>query len=109
MVSQITFFTIAVAAAVAMLLRWFGESYGHRRRLAMVPVESAGTGRALYHAGCALAANGLVALRSLVDELLQGAGALAPDDARLVATALMRSALALIETRRKSSPSPTTS
>lgn len=37
MVSQITFFTIAVVATVAMLLRWFGESYGHRRRLAMVP------------------------------------------------------------------------
>lgn len=37
MASQIVFFTIAVIAAVAMLLRWFGESFGHARRLKMVP------------------------------------------------------------------------
>jgi poly-gamma-glutamate synthase PgsB/CapB len=37
MVSQLVFFSIAVVAAVGMLLRWFGESHGHSKRLAMVP------------------------------------------------------------------------
>ena len=37
MVSQIVFFTIAVIAALAMLLRWFGESFTHAKRLKMVP------------------------------------------------------------------------
>jgi poly-gamma-glutamate synthase PgsB/CapB len=37
MASQFIFFTIAVVASVAMLLRWFGESHGHSKRLAMVP------------------------------------------------------------------------
>jgi poly-gamma-glutamate synthase PgsB/CapB len=31
------FFTIAVIAAVAMMLRWFGESFNHAKRLKMVP------------------------------------------------------------------------
>lgn len=37
MASQLVFFTIAVVAALAMLLRWFGESRSHSKRLAMVP------------------------------------------------------------------------
>ena len=37
MASQFVFFTIAVIASLAMLLRWFGESRGHAKRLAMVP------------------------------------------------------------------------
>lgn len=37
MASQLVFFTIAVVAALGMLLRWFGESRGHSKRLAMVP------------------------------------------------------------------------
>ena len=37
MASQLVFFTIAVIASIAMLLRWFGESRGHSKRLAMVP------------------------------------------------------------------------
>jgi poly-gamma-glutamate synthase PgsB/CapB len=37
MATQFVFFTIAVVAAVAMLLRWFGESQGHTKRIAMVP------------------------------------------------------------------------
>jgi poly-gamma-glutamate synthase PgsB/CapB len=37
MASQLVFFSIAVIASVAMLLRWFGESRGHTKRLAMVP------------------------------------------------------------------------
>lgn len=36
MASQLVFFTIAVIAAVAMLLRWFGESFNHAKRLKMV-------------------------------------------------------------------------
>ncbi|MDJ0925904.1 MAG: poly-gamma-glutamate synthase PgsB, partial [Acidimicrobiia bacterium] len=35
--SQIVFFSIAVVAAIAMLLRWFGESLSHAKRLQMVP------------------------------------------------------------------------
>ena len=35
--SQLVFFAIAVSAAVALLMRWFGESRGHAKRLAMVP------------------------------------------------------------------------
>jgi poly-gamma-glutamate synthase PgsB/CapB len=35
--SQFIFFTIAVVTSVTMLLRWFGESQGHGRRLEMVP------------------------------------------------------------------------
>lgn len=37
MASQLVFFVIAVAAAVGMLLRWFGESRGHSKRIAFVP------------------------------------------------------------------------
>jgi poly-gamma-glutamate synthase PgsB/CapB len=37
MASQFVFFTIAVIAAVAMMLRWFGESRSHGKRLRMVP------------------------------------------------------------------------
>ncbi|MDX2342717.1 MAG: poly-gamma-glutamate synthase PgsB [Acidimicrobiia bacterium] len=37
MASQLVFFSIAVIAALGMLLRWFGESWGHSKRLAMVP------------------------------------------------------------------------
>lgn len=37
MASQVVFFVIAVLAALAMLMRWFGESRSHTRRLAMVP------------------------------------------------------------------------
>ncbi len=37
MASQIVFFTIAVSAALAMLMRWFGESRSHTKRLTMVP------------------------------------------------------------------------
>lgn len=64
--------------------------------LAMTPVVMAGNAeaRALYHAGCALAANGLVALRGLVDTVLGAAGGLAPADADRIATALMTMALA---------------
>lgn len=37
MVSQLIFFAFAATASLAMLLRWFGESRSHTRRIAMVP------------------------------------------------------------------------
>ena len=37
MASQLVFFTIAVVASLAMLLRWFGESRGHSKRIGFVP------------------------------------------------------------------------
>lgn len=49
--------------------------------------------RTLYHAACALAANGLVVLRGLVDEAFAAAGGLAAADARIVADALMQTAI----------------
>jgi poly-gamma-glutamate synthase PgsB/CapB len=36
MATQLVFFAIAATAALAMMLRWFGESHSHSRRLAMV-------------------------------------------------------------------------
>ncbi|MCA8977336.1 MAG: DUF2520 domain-containing protein, partial [Planctomycetes bacterium] len=50
--------------------------------------------RALYHAACALAANGLVVLRGLVDDTFAAAGGLRAGDARVLADALMQVAVA---------------
>jgi len=58
-----------------------------------VPVIDRGSDRVLYHAACALAANGLVVLRFFVDAVFAAAGGLAPKDARLLADALMATAL----------------
>jgi predicted short-subunit dehydrogenase-like oxidoreductase (DUF2520 family) len=63
------------------------------RMLGMQPLESRGGDRALYHAACALAANGLTALCAAVERAFAAAAALAPDDARAVAQALMAAAL----------------
>ncbi|MCA8952835.1 MAG: DUF2520 domain-containing protein, partial [Planctomycetes bacterium] len=62
--------------------------------LELDPIVAAEGRRALYHAGCALAANGVVALRALVDDVLRAAGGLAERDAERLATALMQTALA---------------
>lgn len=77
-----------------------GEAAAHRllQRLAamlgMAPLWARATGdRALYHTACALAANGLTALRSAVDAVLQSADALTKDDAALLAHSLMGAAL----------------
>lgn len=61
--------------------------------LGMTPLWSTGGDRVLYHAACALAANGLTALRSVVDRVLAGAGGLPPAAAAEVAGALMHAAL----------------
>jgi predicted short-subunit dehydrogenase-like oxidoreductase (DUF2520 family) len=63
--------------------------------LGMRPLWSTGGDRLLYHAACALAANGLTALRDAVDAALHAAGVLPAPDADLLASALMGSALSL--------------
>ncbi|HLQ37085.1 MAG TPA: Rossmann-like and DUF2520 domain-containing protein [Planctomycetota bacterium] len=62
--------------------------------LGAVPLWSSGGDRPGYHAACALAANGLTALASVVHELLATASGLSADDAALVAQSLMAAALA---------------
>jgi predicted short-subunit dehydrogenase-like oxidoreductase (DUF2520 family) len=49
--------------------------------------------RRLYHAACALAANGLTALFDIVERVLSAYGGLQPGDGRDLAAALMRAAL----------------
>jgi predicted short-subunit dehydrogenase-like oxidoreductase (DUF2520 family) len=73
------------------------------RRLGMVPVNSRGGDRTLYHAACALAANGLVVLRGHVDAVFRAAGGLSAADARLVADALMTAA---VRTSSELGPAP---
>ncbi|MBK8096922.1 MAG: DUF2520 domain-containing protein [Planctomycetes bacterium] len=67
--------------------------------LGMTPLWSTGGDRVLYHAACALAANGLTALRSLVDQVFAVAGGLPPAAAAEVAAALMHAALRACDQR----------
>ncbi len=53
--------------------------------------------RPLYHAACALAANGATALFGLASELLQRAGGIANDDGDRIAASLMHAAVAASE------------
>lgn len=95
-------FADASAGALAMAGApgvWLGDPRSCRllpqlaTLLGLVPVAGTPGDRTLYHAACALAANGLTALRSLVDRLFVASGALAPADAAQVAGALLRAAL----------------
>ena len=61
--------------------------------LGMQPLWARPGDRTLYHAACALAANGLTALRGAVDTVLANAAVLAPQDADVLADALMAAAL----------------
>lgn len=61
--------------------------------LGMVPVTWAGTDRAGYHAGCALAANGLTALYGLCQDVFATAGGFAAEERRRLVDALMAAAL----------------
>ena len=64
------------------------------QKLSMVPLWcQPGGSRVLYHAACALAANGLTALRAAVDAAFTASGCLADADAAIAADALMRAAL----------------
>jgi len=78
---------IAGDAAAISLLEGLVEGLGMRC------LHDDGGDRALYHAACALAANGLVVLRGLVDEVFAAAGGLNAADARIAADALMTAAL----------------
>jgi predicted short-subunit dehydrogenase-like oxidoreductase (DUF2520 family) len=95
-----------IADAVSALRRLAGQpavllgdegALGLLRRLAlrlqMRPLLGRPGDRLLYHAACALAANGLTALRAAVDEVLATSGVLAPADGATLAQALMASAL----------------
>lgn len=63
-------------------------------RLPMQPVWArSGGDRAAYHAACALAANGLTALRADVDLAFRGSGVVDDADADRIADALMTAAL----------------
>lgn len=55
--------------------------------------------RALYHAACALAANGLTAVAGAAVDLVTRSGACAADDARALVIALMRAALEAVAAR----------
>lgn len=61
--------------------------------LGLEPIPAGAGDRVLYHAACALAANGLTALRALVDGLFAAAGGLAPAASARLAGALMANAL----------------
>jgi predicted short-subunit dehydrogenase-like oxidoreductase (DUF2520 family) len=61
--------------------------------LSLVPVPWAGTDRAAYHAGCALAANGLTALYGLCQDVFATAGGFAAEERRRLVDALMEAAL----------------
>lgn len=66
------------------------------QRIGMRPLWcQPGGSRELYHAACAMAANGLTALRAMVDATFVHSGCLSPQDTAIVADALMRAALDL--------------
>lgn len=59
----------------------------------LVPIDTTGVDRVRYHAACALAANGLTALRAIVDRAFAAAGVTPAEAARVFADALMAAAL----------------
>ena len=68
------------------------------RRAGLLPVRlEDGMDRAVYHAACALAANGLTALADLVQELFEQSGGVGDAAGRTLAVALMRAALDSVE------------
>src|SRR5262249_51423385 len=62
-------------------------------RLSMLPLVSREGDRVLYHAACALAANGLTALYGAADRVLQAASVPAPGEPPAALRALMAAAL----------------
>ena len=57
------------------------------------PIVCGEQDRALYHAACALAANGATALFGLAAQVLRGAGGLAEQDAQMMVSSLMTAAV----------------
>lgn len=86
----------AMAGALALIE---GDARSERllrrlcRLLGMVPMFGGGVDRVLYHAACAMASNGLTALRAAVDRVFAAAGGLTVPQQRLLADALMAAAL----------------
>jgi predicted short-subunit dehydrogenase-like oxidoreductase (DUF2520 family) len=64
------------------------------RRLGLLPIEGHGGDRALYHAACALAANGLTALFADAAAAFAASGVVRDGDGERLVAALMRGALA---------------
>lgn len=64
------------------------------RRLGLRPVDGHGGDRALYHAACALAANGLTGLFAAAADAIAASGVVGAADAGTVVHGLMRGALA---------------
>ena len=62
-------------------------------RLGLVPVEGSPGDRVLYHAACALAANGLTALFAAAQQVFAAAGVVDAADARRLLDALLQAAL----------------
>lgn len=66
-------------------------------RLGLVAIECGAQDRALYHAGLALAANGLTALFGLAVDLVQRAGGIAAGDAATIVATLQQQALQSVQ------------
>jgi predicted short-subunit dehydrogenase-like oxidoreductase (DUF2520 family) len=64
------------------------------RRLGLTPVDGHGGDRSLYHAACALAANGLTGLFAAAADAVRASGVVGGADADAVVLGLMRGALA---------------
>lgn len=62
--------------------------------LGLAPIEARAGDRVLYHAACALAANGLTALFDAAAQAFAASGVLGEDPARAVTAALMQAAVA---------------
>lgn len=67
--------------------------HGLCRRLGLVPFDGHGGNRALYHAACALAANGLTGLFAEAAAAFAASGVVRPGDGERLVAALMRGAL----------------
>lgn len=66
-------------------------------RLGMAPIWREGGHAVLYHAGCALAANGLSALFALAEQCLHAAGGIDEQGRREIVASLLRAALVACE------------
>lgn len=72
---------------------------GLSRRLGLVAIDGHGGNRPLYHAACALAANGLTALFADAASAFAASGVVRDGDGERLVAALMRGALAACEAR----------
>lgn len=80
----------AVVQGDASSLAWLQELCS---MLDFEPIVCGEQDRALYHAACALAANGATALFGLAEQVLRRAGGVVEQDARMMVSALMAAAV----------------